>query len=162
MQFYNVFFRGFAPFISSRPKVIKKIMLELEKIGLPQNACVYELGCGRAGFLCAVRDKYPQAKLVGVEYSFLPFIIAEIQNNLTRARLILLRMNFLKVDLHQADIIYCYLNRQSMLNLEEKFSKNLKKGAWIISYAFPVPKRMPKRVVQIGEHNENKVYFYKV
>ena len=64
-QFFNVIFRGYAPFISSKPEVIKAIMQELK---LKEDVIVYELGCGKAGFLRAIEEKYPQAKLIGVEY----------------------------------------------------------------------------------------------
>ena len=50
VQFFNIIFRGHAPFISTRPNVINKIFLGLN---LPKNFSgqVYELGCGKAGFL---------------------------------------------------------------------------------------------------------------
>ena len=116
-QFFNIFFRGYAPFIATRRRVMKRIISELD---LPAKAVVIELGSGRAGFLRALRKKYAQATLIGVEYSFLPLLISRIQNSFSRARLILRKQNIFKVDISQADMIYCYLNDTTMEALEKK------------------------------------------
>ncbi|MFH1661883.1 MAG: class I SAM-dependent methyltransferase [Candidatus Falkowbacteria bacterium] len=79
MQFFNILFRGFAPFISTELDVVKKI---IDNLDLKDNALVYELGCGKAGFLREFRKRHKNAKLVGVEYSFLPWLIAKIQTSL--------------------------------------------------------------------------------
>ncbi|MCX6796698.1 MAG: hypothetical protein NTW06_04365, partial [Candidatus Falkowbacteria bacterium] len=46
-QFFNILFRGFAPYVSTRTEVINKI---IDEVDLPDGVTVYELGCGKAGF----------------------------------------------------------------------------------------------------------------
>jgi tRNA G46 methylase TrmB len=48
---------------------------KIDEIKIPDGAVVYELGCGRAGFLRALEEKFPQAKYIGVEYSFWPYLL---------------------------------------------------------------------------------------
>lgn len=159
MQFFNIFFRGFAPLVSSRPKVIKRIIEELEA---KPDIVIYELGCGRAGFLRAARKKYPGAKLVGVEYSFWPYLVAQIQSSLTNSKLKILKKNIFKVELGEAEVIYCYLNRAMMQKLTDKFKQECKPGTQIISYTFSIPGLEPTKVVDIKERKGEKIYFYKI
>jgi len=157
VQFYNIFFRGFAPFIATKRKIIKKIIDEIE---VKKSTKIYELGCGRAGFLRAVRKAYSEVELIGIEYAFFPYLIGQIQNAFTRSRLKIIKKNFFKVDLSEADVIYCYLNGKMMKELEEKFKKECKKGTMIISYTFPLHKTQPAKVMSV-ENSSDKVYFYK-
>lgn len=154
-QFFNVIFRGYAPFISSKPEVIKAIMPALD---LPEEAVVYELGCGKAGFLRAVEEKYPQTKLIGIEYSLLPYIVAQIQISLNKSKIKVWRKNLFKVNVGEADLIYCYLNQEMMKKLEGKFKKECKSGTKIISYAFALPNLEPEKVIDLKD--KSKIYFY--
>lgn len=157
VQFFNICFRGFAPFISTRPKVIQKIIKELK---MAEDATVYELGCGRAGFLRALRKKYPQAKLIGIEYSFLPYLIGQIQNSFIGCKLKIIKKNFLKADLSQADVIYCYLNETTMKALEGKFRNECKSGTIVISYLFSLPNMKSEKELAV-RNEKDKVYFYR-
>ena len=154
VQFYNVVFRGYAPFISSKRKIIKKIIAKLE---LREDGVIYELGCGNAGFLRAARKKFPQAKLTGFEYSFLPYTVAQIQNSLSRSKIIIKKKNIFKVDLGKPDVLYCYLNLLTMKKLEDKIKAEGKKGLKIISYQFPLPNIKAEEIL---EDRKDKVYFY--
>lgn len=156
-QFYNILFRGFAPFISTRRTVIERVLAELE---IAPDGVICELGCGKAGFLRAARKKYPRAKLVGVEYALLPYLTASIQNALSGAGIILRKENIFKTDIIKADAIYCYLNPEMMAKLEKKFKEECKSGALIASFQFFLPNLEPEKVIELGKHE--KIYFYKI
>jgi 16S rRNA A1518/A1519 N6-dimethyltransferase RsmA/KsgA/DIM1 with predicted DNA glycosylase/AP lyase activity len=158
IQFYNITFRGFAPFISTNGKIIRRI---LDEIKLSDNANVVELGCGKAPFLLAMRKKYPHAVLTGVEYSFFPYLLGQIQNSFYSAGMKLMKKNYFKVDLSDTDLVYCYLNVKSMKDLEPKFLAELKNGAQIISNSFSVPNMQPDKVIEITK-NRGKIFFYRV
>ena len=156
IQFFNILFRSYAPFISTNKKIIEKILLEIK---LNDNNKVIELGCGKAGFLRALAKKFPNTKLIGIEYSFLPWIIAKIQSNLGKHNIKIIRENIFKTNISQADLIYCYLNIKMMKDLENKFKKECKKGTQIISYLFKLPNLKPSKII---ENNHNKIYFYTI
>ena len=157
IEFYNITFRGYAPFI---PTGNKAISAAVENISLPETGTVYELGCGQAGFLRELRKKYAKANLYGVEYNLFPYLIGQIQNSLSKSNIQFIKKNFFKVDLSQADAIYCFLSIRTMADLEPKFKAECKPGTKIISYNFTLPNHTPEKVVEM--ENKNKIYFYKI
>ena len=50
-----------------------------------------------------------------------------------------MRRNIFKVDLRDADIVFCYLLNPAMGKLDAKFRNELKKGCKIISHKFKLP-----------------------
>lgn len=158
VEFYNIVFKGFAPFIPTRPKVIKKIIEEME---ISENAKIMEFGCGGAGFLRAVHKKYPNTELIGIEYSPLPYVVANIQNALGKNNIKIIRGNFFNTDVSNVDLIYCYLSVDSMQDLEKKFRKECKPGTQIISFTFPMRGMEPVKKCGIGNVGE-KIFFYKI
>lgn len=91
MQFFNILFRGFAPYVSTRSEVISKIVNELD---VAEGATVYELGCGKAGFLKAIEEKFPKTKLIGVEYSFWPYFVAKLQLLMSESKIKIVKKYF--------------------------------------------------------------------
>ena len=157
-QFFNIIFRGFAPFISTKGRVILKILGEIDYNR--DKAKVYELGCGKAGFLRALEKKKPNWEYIGVEGSILPWLIAKIQTSLNHSKIKVLEKNLFHVNLADADLIYCYLNVEMMKKLEKKFKKECKSGAKIISYVFTMPNLQPEKVVELED--KSKIYFYTI
>jgi hypothetical protein len=157
-QLYNLIFRGFAPAISSRPKVVAKLV---EKINARDINKVYELGCGNAGFLHKLRIKLPNAELVGYEYAFLPYFLSQIQNSFRKTKLKLRKKNFMKADLSDADLIYCYLNSKTMASLEKKFKQECRPGTMVISYQHRLPNLQPAETMDFERRGE-KAYIYRM
>jgi hypothetical protein len=160
VQFFNIIFRGHAPFISTKTNVINKIFSGLD---LPKNFSgqVYELGSGKASFLKNFQNNYPEAKLTGVEYSFWPYLISKIQLSLNpKSKIQIIKKNMFSVDLKNADVIYCFLNIEMMKDLEKKFKAECKPGATIISYCFHLPNIQP--VKEIEAENKSKIFYYKI
>ncbi|MEK7202751.1 MAG: hypothetical protein AAB653_00325 [Patescibacteria group bacterium] len=156
MQFFNIIFRGYAPFISTRSQVIEKILAE---INLQPGDKVYELGCGRAGFLRAICDKFPEVEAIGVENALGPYFLARVQTAVLNKKIKIIRKNLFNVNLNDADLIYCYLNLKTMTLLKEKFSRECKPGTIIISYQFPMNDLVSAKVIQ---SEKDKIYFYKI
>ena len=158
MQAYNIIFKGYAPFISTKKSIIKKIISNIE---LENNAVICELGCGQAGFLHHMRKKFPNSKIIGYEYALLPFFLAKIQNWLKKSKLDIRRNDIFKVDLSETDLIYCFLSMKMMRLLKGKFLKELKQGTQIVSYQFKLSEFEPIKVVT-GDKPSEKIYFYKI
>lgn len=156
IQFFNILFRGHAPFIKTRNKILKAIIKE---INLNKKDIVYELGSGNASILRQLEKKYPHNKFIGIEYALLPWLISKIQASLTNSEIIIKKQNFFKADLSQANYIYCFLNIETMEKLEKKLKKECKKGCIVISYVFQLPHIKPYQVIEI---KKNHIYFYKI
>jgi len=158
IHFFYVLFAGYAPIISTGDKTVKKILEEMS----PKKGCsVYELGCGNAGFLRAAENKFPHIKkLVGVEYFFLPYLIGKIQTGLRKSKIKIIKKDCLRINLGEADIIYCFLNKPMMEKLREKFKKECRPGAQIISYKFRLPDMRPEKIIRSENNGKDKIYFY--
>ena len=156
IQFYNIVFRGFAPFISTKFNAILSILKELELTG-EEN--IYELGSGKAGFLREVEQKFNNSNLIGVEYSWWPYFLAQMQIKLSNSKIKLIRKDIFKVNLKEADVIYCFLSPEMMGKLEKKFRVECRSGTLIISYHFRIPSFEPEKVIK---EEKNNIYFYRI
>jgi hypothetical protein len=154
MQFISILLRGYAPFVSSDHSIIKAIAKE---VSLQPSDVVYELGAGDAPLLLELYHKFPNAKYVGLENAFLPWLIGNIQIFIHRCKIELRHKNFYKVSLADANLIYCYLNPGTMKKLEEKFKAECKPGTRIISLSFKLPNTEPQRKLEI---EGSEIFFY--
>lgn len=156
IQFYNIVFRGFAPFISTKFNAILSILKELDLSG---EETVYELGAGKAGFLRAVEQKFNVSNLIGVEYSWWPCLLARMQIIISGSKIKIIRKDIFKINLKEANIIYCFLSPEMMERLENKFKEECQKGTLIISYHFRMKNLEPEKVIK---EEDNSIYFYRI
>lgn len=156
VQLYNIVFKGFAPFISTKFNAILSILKELDLNG---DEVVYELGSGKAGFLRAIEQKFNSKNLIGVEYSWWPYILAKIQIALCDSKIELIRKDIFKVNLKEADIIYCFLSPKMMEKLEFKFKEECRPNTLVISYHFRMKSLEPEKVIK---EKDNNIYFYRI
>lgn len=153
-QSFNVIIKGYAPFIATDKETTKTIINELK---IKERPIIYELGCGRARFLREAEKKYLKARLIGIENLFTIYLINKIRFKLIGSRIELLKTNFFKVNLEDADVIYCYLNNSTMQSLGQKFLDECKMGTQIISRSFPIPQLTPEKIIRV---KSKKIYFY--
>lgn len=155
-KFYNIIRKDYAPVITTDQEIINRIIKESE---IKEGLNIYELGCGRANFLRAVEESTPRTKLIGAENLLGIYLMAWLKLKLLRSRIRLLKKNIFKLNLNDADIIYCYLNNSAMEKLGEIFRRNCKTGAQIVSLSFPMPEFEPEKTLEV---KNKKLYFYKV
>jgi len=105
--------------------------------GINENSLVYDLGCGDARVLLYLAKTFG-AKGVGIEIDPLKVLIARLL--VWRAGLsdkIKIRLaSASSTELSDADFVYCYLSHQATDQLHEKFRRELKPTAVIITYRF--------------------------
>ncbi|KKQ54878.1 MAG: Methyltransferase type 12 [Candidatus Falkowbacteria bacterium GW2011_GWC2_38_22] len=155
---FNVLVKNHAPFISTRKSIIEKIIKEID---IKQDAVVLEIGCGEAKFLRALRQFFPKAQLIGLEFYIWPLLIAKLKNKIHKSKLELVKTDFLKYDFSKADLLYCFLNVGVMKTLEPKIIKECRLGTKVISYSFLLPNKKPDKVIEVSGIGE-KVYFYTI
>lgn len=166
-QLYKVFFRGYAPLVSTGPKILMRVMEVLNPRGDFAGKKVYELGCGRAFFLREFERMYPKAKLIGVEHDYLVYFISLVQLMFQRSRIKIVRKDLFRVNLSEADVIYCYLNKPMMEELEAKVKFECQMRTQVICHQFPFPNLRADKVIEVEgvkvkKGFENKVYFYEL
>lgn len=149
---------GIGPMPTS-PKV-KNILLE----HLPAvSGIIYELGSGWGTLTFSLSKKYPQCKLIAFENSPIPYLFSKIRHLFFRSnRLQIKWQNFYHVDLHEVDMIVCYLYPGAMLRLKTQFEKELKQGCWVVSHTFAVPGWKPYKTYETNDMYRTKIYIYKI
>lgn len=159
-EFYYVVFKKNAPYIRTGKSFIKRIIKEFDF--QPQDK-VYELGCGDARFLRELVKK-KKCRAIGIEYSLVPYLIANILNLFSRQKIKLIYKNLFKADLSDADYIFVYLLPEQMERFEQKFHDKLKLGVTIISNTFKFKDWQPEKEFLADEDSEkalsNKVFVY--
>lgn len=156
INFFNIVFRGFAPFFAADSKVIKTVIDNIKPV---KGQVVYELGAGTANFLKGVEVQYPDTKLIGIENSFFPYLLAKTKLKTLKSKIDLRRQDLYKTDLHDASFIYCYLVPTMMPKLSEKIQKECQPGTTVISYIFSIPNLSIRKTIETKVGN---IYFYQV
>ncbi|MCK5416215.1 hypothetical protein KAI92_02190 [Candidatus Parcubacteria bacterium] len=155
-QFYNIVFKGYAPLISTKKKILNKA---ISNIKINDGNVIYELGCGKADFLKLIETKNLKVKLIGVENLLIPSVLLKLQLFFKHSKIKVIQDDFFKINLEEADIIYCFLNNETMKKLGKKFLNECKKETQIISHKFPILDFKPEKVLR--EYG-SKIYYYKI
>ena len=113
-----------APYVSTSSKVVKSIM---NNIPIKKGAVVYDLGCGDARITNQLKKKY-QIKGKGYEISTITLASSWLNKIIHRSKVSLYLGNFFKKEIHDADMIFCYLYPETMVKVAEKIKKNVRKA----------------------------------
>lgn len=124
-----------APWVPTRQTDIENF-LKLADIKSGQK--VYDIGCGDGRLVCVAAEK--GAIAVGFEVSLIPFILAQVRRyrSVARKNIAIKLRDFWFVDFSDADLVYLFLMPKIFPKLEVKLKKQLKPGARVISYVWPI------------------------
>ncbi|MEK7635724.1 MAG: methyltransferase domain-containing protein [Patescibacteria group bacterium] len=146
-----------APIALTDKLVIDKI---IKIADVKDGETFYELGTGTGRIITAFA-KNKNIKIVGFELSPIFYLITLLNLKLRGVKNYELHYkNFFTADLKEANIVFCFLIPKTMEKLKDKFSKELKSGSKIISYAFEIEGWMP--YAKIEENKKLPIYFYKI
>ncbi len=123
------------PFVSTPQWAIDWLVNNLR---LSSSDIVYELGCGDARVLAAIARKFPDAKFIGIEIQWWPYLLAKWRTrNLKNVKIEL--KNFLNMDLSSATVVYGFYITVMAPKVAAKLKQDLRPGARAISYGFDLP-----------------------
>ncbi|MEJ0063075.1 MAG: class I SAM-dependent methyltransferase [Alphaproteobacteria bacterium] len=122
-----------------RNKVIE--VLRKEMAARPgQPFTVIDLGSGSGQATWHIAKALPEAQIIGIELSFVPWLRSVIRQKLFGpANLEYKRVDFLTYDISQVDAVFMYLVGKIMERVSAKLRAELKPGALAISNKFPLP-----------------------
>ena len=134
-------------------------MIELAEI--KQDQIVFDLGCGDGRVVFAAAEK--GAQVIGIELNIFIYALACFRKRISHKKGTIIRGNFLKVDLRNADTIFCFLVGKGMKKLSEKFRRELKKGCRVISHGAELPGWKAEKMITLKRFIKKYViYFYSV
>lgn len=150
-----------APWVPCRKKDLERIN-RLADLKPGQVFC--ELGCGDGRVSRYIAKKNPESKVIGIELSIPVFIftkIISIFNNPSN-----LKIKFgdaFKEDLSKVDVVYTFALVKSINGkLKNKFEKEMKKGAKVLSYVFSIKDWKGKQIVNKPDKKSLSIYIYEV
>ena len=129
---------------------------------LPPNleGTVYELGSGWGTLALPLAKHLPHCHVVGIESSPIPFWVSRALAY-KQANLTFRREDFFEASLEDATLVICYLYPGAMEKLKEKFDRELRSGAWVISHTFAIPGWTPWRLEKVPDLYRTKIYIYR-
>ena len=140
----QVFAEPRPPFVVTPPDVVDR-MLTLARVG-PRDV-VYDLGCGDGRIVIAAALKFG-ARGVGVDID--PARIAEAEENARQAgvtKLVSFKVqDALKTDVSGATVVTLYMLSSMNARLRPLLTRQLRKGARIVSHSFPMGDWEPERI----------------
>lgn len=122
----------------------------------------YELGFGDGDLLLEILKK-TKANVKGFERSFFKYFFVKARLKLQGLEKgLVCRKNFLKENLAQGQVFYCYLSPRQMRRLEPKILAALKNGGRVISALYKFPNLKFEEIYEIGPlYAPRKYYFYR-
>jgi trans-aconitate methyltransferase len=124
-----------SPSVSATSAEADDVVALLKDSGLAKHATIYDLGCGWGKLVTALARGFPDAQIVGIEWSPLPYWISRLRTR-RFANVRLYRGNFLKFDLRDANAVTCYLMMKSMPRLGQFLDGMLAEGTPVVALTF--------------------------
>lgn len=156
VSFYITIFGG-GPFV---PTPIPAVLKVLKHANIHKGDKVYDIGAGDNRFI-HFATKFYKAKGVGFELNPFIYFIAKIRQLFWGWEGEIIRGNFWKQSLEDADVILCYMMPNSLAKFQKKFEAELRNGAKILSYAFHIGTLKPTKVIP-KKGKIAKIFIYKI
>ncbi len=145
-----------APWVPTRKRDVARF---LSIADIRQGSVMVDLGCGDGRLVVAAAQVGATAR--GYEISIFPYILAllRVRFAVPKVHATILFRDLWKVDLRDVDVVYFFLMPDKIAALKEKFERELKPGAQIISYVWPIKGWTPARALK--EPGLTNVYLYR-
>jgi hypothetical protein len=137
-----------APYL---PTMRPQIALAFSFLDLKPGQTLIELGCGDGRVVLAAARQ--GIRVVGYELNPLLFLLCWLRTRRYR-HLVSIRLgDFWRADWPRADAVFGFILPKYMAKLDKKITHDNRTSVKVVSFAFPIPGKMPVR-------QENGVYLY--
>ncbi len=127
------------------PSARIRVRTFLDNVPMEEGKLLVDVGCGDGRVLRGARERY-NVRALGFEINPLAYLLARLRT--VGKREITVRYgNFWKVNLGDADLVFCYLFPDVMKKLGQKLEGELRPGCRIVSCNFPFPGWKYDRIV---------------
>jgi hypothetical protein len=105
-----------------------------------------------------VSDAVPEARVIGVELGIPQWLVAQMRRVRRWNRPLSFKLaNYFSISLQDADVVYLFLMPEPYAKLKPKLEAELKPGARVVTYVWPMEGWEPTRVYKDGV---SKMYLY--
>ncbi len=126
---------------------------------------IHDLGCGLGTLLLALArsGRFPQARFVGHEASFVAFVVAwTLARTFGGGRVTVRWGDVFEADLSRAAAVVCFLVPETMIRLARRLPEVLPSGALVVSHTFALPGWKPLHTSRIADIWTSPLYVYRV
>jgi len=150
---------SFAPWVPTWKKDLPRI---LKLADLKSGQKFYELGSG-TGKVSLYISKHSSAQIIGLEIALPLYLFCKAKQFIAGKNNLVFRWkNLYKQNLSDADVIYFFGTPKPLAKrLKQKLEKELKHGAKVISYVFPIEGWDPK-VIDKPSPNDVDIFLYEI
>jgi hypothetical protein len=117
------------------PTPLKALDGLADRVALPSRAAVLDAGCGMGDGLKALRQVFPQARIHGLEWSWLLRWLCALRCPWARVR----RADIWLADWSGYQLVYLFQRPESMDRAAAKAATEMQPGSWLVSLDFAVP-----------------------
>jgi SAM-dependent methyltransferase len=125
-------------------------------VSLESNAIILDAGCGLGDGLKALRNAFPQARLVGIEWSWPLRALCALRCPWASVR----QGDIWKSDWSGFNLVYLFQRPESMPHAVAKARAELKPGAWLVSLEFEAQALEP--VAMLNRPPGKPVWIYRM
>lgn len=142
---YWTTFRTQVPFYPSGRRAWKAAAAQL-----PQDRPLrfIDIGSGFGGLVLHLARQRPESSIGGVELAPLPWLASRLVARLASSSAYFVWGDYRDLDFSSYDVIFAYLSPAAMPALWQKACAEMKKGALLLSYEFPIPGASPDIAVR--------------
>lgn len=157
-------FLAYPPFVISSKKLTSIIVETVSKYIKEKNSnkplTIMDAGCGTGTLIIPLAKDFPNHNFIGVEWSFLPYLIARYKTrNIQNVTII--RKDMFKYDFAKVNIVICFLIGHIMQRFSDKCQKELKSGSYIFSSKFRLKDMKAIEEVDLGK-GFSYLHIYKI
>jgi len=147
------------PFVPTRREALELLFKVLD---LNEEDVFYDLGCGDGRVVIEVLKKFPVKRGVCVEVrrELLEEAVRRARLEGVDDRFVPIHGDFFEVPLRDATVVYMYLLASVNEALKPKLSKELPKGARVITLDFQIPGWKPVKIVGSRGGWQSTIYYY--
>ena len=108
---------------------------------LPARSSVrfIDIGSGLGGLPLYLEKQRSEGEFVGIEIAPLPWLISKLRARFASSKVRFVRGDYRLLDFTQHDVIFAYLSPAAMVDLWQKAKEEMRPGALLLSYEFPIP-----------------------
>lgn len=133
----------------------KNILNELPAlVSIAPGALILDAGCGLGAGLNALRSAYPQARLTGIEWSWLLRALCALRCPWAKVR----QGDIWRADWSSYDMVYLFQRPESMPRAVDKARAELRPGAYLVSLEFEAQALQPHAVLRTIQDKPVWVY----
>lgn len=144
-----------APYVKTPRSAIDTI---LQQVAIKPDELVVDLGCGDGDVLIAIEKKY-SCKTIGYEASPFPYLRAWHNVRRSKIKTKIYWRSFFKANLADTDVVFCFLIESLMPRVGVYLQSQLKPGARVICYGYPIPEWSPTQTIDVPG-TTSKIHIY--